>query len=111
LSDSKKINKNFKEVVANVRKKCSLKINENILKLFLGAGKYDRGGKTLGSEPWSEKYCYIAGVGYVGDACSGILPIVANIHSHQAALRHLKKELSKLDVDNDAKSVRNQKYK
>ncbi|KAK7246827.1 hypothetical protein RIF29_41697 [Crotalaria pallida] len=101
--------KNFDSVLKNLvndlRKKCKLDINEDLLGVILGGSKYVRDGETSVSQLCLKKDCYIAKVGHCDEAMSGILSNAANGFglSSEVASQLLNEALDMLEVDDSVR--------
>lgn len=97
----KKFDSVLKNLVNDLRSKCKLDVNEDLLKIILGGSKYVCEGKTLALQLCSKKDCYIAKVGYCDETRSGILLNAANESgmSSEVAFELLNEALNVLEVD------------
>ncbi|RDX78338.1 Separase, partial [Mucuna pruriens] len=91
----------LKNLVNDLRSKCKLDVNEDLLKVILGGSKYVCDGRTLVSQLCPKKDCYIAKVGYCDEARRGILLNAVNGFgmSSEVAFELLNEALNVLEVD------------
>ncbi|XP_019425826.1 PREDICTED: separase isoform X1 [Lupinus angustifolius] len=101
LLNCKNFDSVLKNLVNDLRSKCKLDVNEDLVRVILGGSKYMCEGEMLVSQLCLKKDCYIAQVGYCDEARSGILSNAANGFgmSSEVAFHLLSEALNVLEVD------------